>query len=660
MTTFQSGTRDDDRFPGRGVRGRAMKPDAPHPLGFDPIPPAPRHLRIRHRLFGGFAGVVAVMTVLAVLLVTSGLRRVLAETFQEELSRQLALGEWIMEGAVDADPDGIAREITARVGYRVSLISPEGEVLGDSYVEPERLPEVEDHSDRPEVRGALAGEVSFAQRTSATVAEPLLYGARLVTLDGRPIVLRIAAPLTDVDRAVSRARDALMLGGVLAMMAALLIAYFLSGALSRPLVRFAALSRRLAGGELDARAPSDSGVPEFDELGSALNRLTEQLATRLSELRQERDGMQALIDCMAEGVVALTNDARVFRTNRAARALLDLDSFTEGTPVQELVRHSELRRVLVESAVRPISQKEVGFGASHLIVSSRTLDTGGAVTTLLDVSEIRRLETVRRDFVANASHELKTPLTSIRGYAETLMEGDAPEHLRESFIASIRNNALRLQHLVDDLLDLSRLESGGWIARPEPVSVRDIAEEAWSWCEDAATRRDISIEITADQKVFADRQGLSQSLRNLLENAVRHSDDGGVIRVLTREVEENEAFIEVSDEGEGIPAKALPRIFERFYRADSSRARDFGGTGLGLAIVRHLIEGMGGRVEAESELGSGATIRLVLPTRSPYRLDDDGEGVVSRSGDEEVTQDPAAPRAQSSTLFPGAANGAAA
>lgn len=638
----------------------ALPSDVPDREALNPTLPAPRHLRIRHRLFGGFAGVVAVMTVLAVVLVTSGLRRVLTETFEEELGRQLALGEWILEGAADANPDALAREITARVGYRVSLISPQGVVVGDSYVEPDRLPEVEDHSDRPEVRGALAGEVSFAQRTSATVAEPLLYGARLVTLNGELIVLRIAAPLTDVERAVSRARDALMLGGLLALLAALLIAYFVSGALSRPLVRFAALSRRLASGQLDARAPSDSGVPELDELGTALNRLTEELATRLSELRQERDGMQALIDCMAEGVVALTNDARVFRTNRAARALLDLESFAEGTPVQELVRHSELRRVLVESAVRPISQKEVRFGASHLIVSSRTLDTGGAVTTLLDVSEIRRLETVRRDFVANASHELKTPLTSIRGYAETLMEGDAPEHLRDDFIASIRNNALRLQHLVDDLLDLSRLESGGWIARPEPVSVRKVAEEAWSWCKDEAMRRDISIDIAADTRVFADRQGLSQSLRNLLENAVRHSDDGGVVRVLAREVEEDAAYVEVSDEGEGIPAKALPRIFERFYRADSSRARDFGGTGLGLAIVRHLIEGMGGRVEAESELGSGATIRLVLPTRAPYRSDNDGEAAVSPSDDEEVTQDPAAPRAQSSTLFPGAVNGAAA
>ncbi len=612
-------------------------------------------LRIRQRLFVGFAVVVTVMTALAVVLVTSGLRRVLTETFQEELERQLALGEWILEGASDAVPDVLAREITARVGYRVSLISPDGVVLGDSYVEPQRLTQVEDHSDRPEVRGALSGEVSFAQRTSATVAEPLLYGARLVALSGKPIVLRIAAPLTDVERAVSRARDALVLGGLLAMMVALLIAYFLSGALSRPLLRFVTLSRRLVSGELDARAPSDSGVPELDELAMALNQLTDELATRLSELSQERDGVQALIDCMAEGVVALTDDARIFRTNRAARSLLNLDSSDNGTSVHELVRHSELRQVLAESAVRPVSQREVQFNTSHLIVSSRTLDTGGAVTTLLDVSEIRRLENVRRDFVANVSHELKTPLTSIRGYAEMLMEDGTPQDIRDGFIDSISKNALRLQNLVDDLLDLSRLESGGWVARPESVSVAEVANEAWNWCADAANRRDVSIEITPMGTVYADRQGLLQSLRNLLENAVRHSDEGGIIQVTARRVEGDFVHIEVSDEGEGMTRKALPRIFERFYRADSSRARDIGGTGLGLAIVRHLIEGMGGRVEADSELGEGATIRIILPFSQSCDVSEqkNPDGTVMPSFDQSI-QDSTIGLANPVTLFPGA------
>jgi two-component system phosphate regulon sensor histidine kinase PhoR len=594
-------------------------------------------MRIHHRLFAAYASVVALMTIIAVFSIGSGVRRGLVETFQDELGRQLALGEWILGGAGDADPDGLARQITDRIGYRVTLMSPQGVVLGDSYVDPERLPAVENHSDRPEVIGALGGSVTFAQRTSATVATSLMYGATLVELGGRPVVLRVAAPLTEIERAVDRAQFAIALSGFMAMGVALLIAWFFSHALSEPLARLVALSRKLAGGAYDERAPESLGVVELDELGLAFNRLTTELQERVDDLEFERDGMQALIDCMAEGVVALTEDARVFRTNRAARLLLGLDSVREGTPVQELVRHSELRRVLAESAIRPITQREVRFGDAHLIVSSRTLDIGGAVTTLLDVSETRRLENVRRDFVANASHEIKTPLTSIRGYAETLMEDDIPERLREGFVTSIRNNALRLQNLVDDLLDLSRLESGGWVARPEPVSVADVATDAWSMCHEVVAPRDITLAVDSDVEVFADRQGLQQCFRNLFENAARHSDVGGVIRVGARHAGPQVAYVEVSDDGEGIPARALPRIFERFYRADTGRGRDMGGTGLGLAIVRHMIEGMGGRVQAESQVGSGTTIRMVLPTAAP-----------------------AAQESSTTTLLPGAADGAVA
>ncbi len=595
-------------IPGEG----ALRAPPPLALRVPPVESSVR-FRIHHRLFAGFFGIVSLMTVLTLLLVGSGLRRGLTDTFQEELRRQLALGEWILAGAQGADLDAVAREITARVGYRVSLISVDGAVLGDSYVDPADLAAVENHADRPEIQGALAGAVAFAQRTSATVADPLLYGARLVELDGDPIVLRLAAPLTDVERAVDRAQNAVVLSGLLAMVLALIVAYLASRALSQPLVQMADLSRRLTGGDLGQRAPGNVGVPELDDLALAFNRLTEELQTRLSQLGRERDEMQALIDCMAEGVVALTEDACVLRVNKAARALLDLPEAPEGASVRTLVRHAELRRVLAESAVRPVSAREVQFGDRHLLVSSRTLDFGGAVTTLLDVSEIRRLEEVRRDFVANASHELKTPLTSIRGYAETLLEGDPPEHLRSGFLESIRNNSLRLQHMVDDLLDLSRLESGGWIARPEFVLLAEAARDAWTSCADEAAAEGIAFEVGADAQVWADRQGLGQIFRNLLENAVRHADEGGHVRVAARRLGGGMVQVEVSDDGEGIPSKALPRIFERFYRADSSRARDFGGTGLGLAIVRHLVEGMGGRVEATSELGSGTTIGFTLP-----------------------------------------------
>jgi two-component system phosphate regulon sensor histidine kinase PhoR len=617
--------------------------------------------RIHHRLFAGFIGIVGLMAFLTVVLVGSGLRRGLTDTFREDLRRQLALGEWILAEARGTDPDALARQITDRVGYRVSLISMDGVVLGDSYVDPAALAAVENHSHRPEVRGALGGSVTFAQRTSATISAPLLYGARLVELDGDPIVLRLAAPLTDVERAVDRARNAVALSGLLAMLLALMVAYLASRALSQPLVQLADLSRRLASGDLGQRAPGDVGVPELDDLALAFNRLTEELQTRLSELGRERDETQALIDCMAEGVVALTEDACVLRANKAALALLDLPEEPKGTSVRTLVRHADLRRVLAESAVRPISAREVQFGDRHLLVSSRTLDFGGAVTTLLDISQIRRLEKVRRDFVANASHELKTPLTSIRGYAETLLEGDPPEHLRAGFLESIRNNALRLQRLVDDLLDLSRLESGGWVARPELARVAEAARDAWATCTEEAGTKDIVFDVEADARVLADRQGLGQIFRNLLENAVRHSEEGGHVRVIARRGDAGMVHVEVSDHGEGIPAKSLPRIFERFYRADSSRARDFGGTGLGLAIVRHLVEVMGGRVEAESELGSGTTVRFTLPAAGAPERSTDRGAIPEESRQRTSPQSDSMPRrGPSSTHSPNPADGSAA
>jgi two-component system phosphate regulon sensor histidine kinase PhoR len=570
--------------------------------------------RIQHRLFAGIAGIVGLNAVLTVGLVGSGLRRELKSTFREELHRQLALGAWILtEASGGAEPDSLARELTARVGYRTSILSLDGSVLGDSYVSRDRLPQVENHADRPEVRGALAGEVTFAERTSATIADPLLYGARVANLGGEPVVLRLAAPLTDVERAVDRAQRAVALSGLLALLMALAVAYLASRALSQPLIQLAEQARQLAGGDFKQRAPRRISVPELDDLASAFNRLTDELQTRLSELSRERDEMQALIDCMAEGVVALTDDARVLRMNRAAKALLGLPEVPSLAPIGTLVRHPELRRVLEESVVRAIRAQEIQIGNRYLLVSSRSLDLGGAVTTFLDVSEIRRLEQVRRDFVANASHELKTPLTSVRGFAETLLESDPPEELRRGFLRSIRDNTLRLQRLVDDLLDLSRLESGGWVARTEPVAVAQTARDAWVGYADEGERRGIKFETEGDAAVRADRQGLEQILRNLLENALRHTGDGGRIHVGIRTLDRGVVQVEVSDDGEGIPSRALPRVFERFYRADSSRARDVGGTGLGLSIVRHLVHAMGGEVEAESELGRGTTIRFTLP-----------------------------------------------
>lgn len=572
-------------------------------------------LRIHHALFAGFLGVIALLVVLIVALVGSGLRSQLMATYEVEMEREMALAAWIVERSEAASADVVARAITERIGYRVSLIDTSGVVLGDSYVAERRVGDVENHLLRPEVQGALDGSgTTFARRMSATVGVPLLYAARLTRFHERSIVLRVAAPLEDVEDTVARVQRTIALTGAGATALALLMAYWLSIVLARPLVVLSERARQLAGGDFSTRAPLGHTISELVELATAFNTLSEQLEARLTELGRDRDEMGALIDTMAEGVVALTDDARVVRVNTAARALLGFPpEIPPFAPVGTLVRQEALRDLLEASVVRPVQSQEVEIGDRVLLAASRRLALGGAVTTLLDITENRRLEKVRRDFVANASHELKTPLTSIRGFAETLLEGDPPETLKLQFLTSIRDNTLRLQRLVDDLLDLSRLESGGWSAGRDTVSAGEVAREAWQLFEGAAAERDIAFAVEGEAWVVADRNGLIQIYRNLMENSLRHTPAGGHLHVGILQRSAGSVEIAFSDDGEGIPSRALPRIFERFYRADSSRARDVGGTGLGLAIVRHLVGAMEGEVWAKSTLGQGTTIRITLP-----------------------------------------------
>jgi two-component system phosphate regulon sensor histidine kinase PhoR len=581
-------------------------------------------VRIHQPLFAGFLGIVGLLVALQVSLVGTGLRRELVTLTQQELARELDLAALQVEQALRTTPaDSLAGVLASRVGHRVTLIAGDGRVLGDSEVAESDLPEVENHGERPEFRSTMeSGTVGYAERASGTVGTRFLYAARRVQTPDGLAVLRMAAPLDEIQATLSRSTRAVALVGLAATAVALIVAYLLSRALARPLVTLADRSQRLAQGDFTSRVPRNTQVLELDELAQAFNRLADELKARLQELGRERDEMQALIDCMAEGVVALTEDARVLRTNRAARDLLGFAEPPLFAPVGAIVRQPELRELLEASVVRPVDARDVKLADRHLIVSSRRLDQGGAVTTFLDVTEIRRLEQVRQDFVANASHELKTPLTSMRGFAETLLEDDPPDELKREFLQSIRKNTVRLQLLVDDLLDLSRLESGGWRARKERVDLADMAEVVWDDLESGSTPvRDLEFDLIGDGEVWADAQGVEQILRNLLDNARRYTPDGGTVTVRIDGYGPGSGGdlvqVAVEDTGSGIPSKSLPRIFERFYRADTSRAREVGGTGLGLAIVRHLVQAMGGEVSASSELGRGTRMSFTLPRAWP-------------------------------------------
>jgi two-component system phosphate regulon sensor histidine kinase PhoR len=359
-----------------------------------------------------------------------------------------------------------------------------------------------------------------------------------------------------------------------------------------------------------------STIPEFEALAMALRQTQRTLDDRFAAVQQEQAASTAIVDAMSDGLIAADARGRIVLINAAARALLDYEP-TETLPdVRSLFRAKAAREAVEEVlAGHEVHDREAQVDGHLLVINGRPLVDGRAVLILSDLTELRRLEQVRRDFVANVSHELKTPLTSISGYAETLVAGDVDPETQQRFIGTIHDNARRMQLLVDDLLELSRIESGRWQPRRESVPLEVAVTEAWVMLADRAARNEVTLHRhfgPGADRVYADPRALDLVLGNLLDNALRYVPRGGSITVASQVVEGG-VEVTVTDDGSGIPAEHLPRIFERFYRVDASRARDQGGTGLGLAIVRHVLEAHGGEVSAESVVRRGTTLRFRFP-----------------------------------------------
>jgi PAS domain S-box-containing protein len=362
-----------------------------------------------------------------------------------------------------------------------------------------------------------------------------------------------------------------------------------------------------------------SGIPDIDGLVQALRQMHQQLSDRFDELRRDQAETTALVESMVEGVIAADERGRIVTANPAARRLLGYDPPDPLPDLPALFRPKAAREVVnAVLAGQPVQDRELEIDERAVLMNARPLPSGGAVLVMHDLTDLRRLEAVRRDFVANVSHELKTPLTSISGYAETLL-GDTPDaETARRFLGTILENSRRMQRLVDDLLDLARIESGRWHPEREPVDVAATAREAWSELADRATAKSVELDVAIEpgaERVMADGDGLHQVFTNLLDNSLRYSAPGGRVGCRSRR-EASGIAISVSDTGSGIIHEHLPRIFERFYRADPSRSREEGGTGLGLAIVKHLVEAHGGSVSAESERGVGTTVTCWFPGSS--------------------------------------------
>jgi signal transduction histidine kinase len=539
------------------------------------------------------------------------LRQRLTQEADAELEREVTYFAAAVPVAARGAPLGatVAR-LAASTGRRLTVIDSAGHVLADSDFPDSVLATLENHRSRPEFQAALRGAVGRDFRRSAStgrrefkVAVPVPGGA-----------VRVSAPVPQVDAVVREAQGAVLIGALFAAAAAVLLAFGFAHSVTRPLVRLRDAAQAIGRGE---RPVVDSrGEDEVADLARALRGLEESLAERIGALERERSETAALVAAMVEGVIA--SDARgvVVTCNPAARRMLGFRPDEPLPPVAEVLRPRVAQAAIAGAlAGTPTQSLEVDVGARTLLLSAQPLQGGGAVFVVHDLTEIRRLEVVRRDFVANVSHELKTPLTVVRGYTETLLGDEPPAEVRRSFLSIILANAARMQRLVDDLLDLSRIESGGWTPQRERVALGPQIDQAWADVTraNAAGDRAFTVELAPDAaEVEADPQAVRQVLGNILDNAARYTPAQGAVTVRARR-RERSVVLEVSDTGPGIPSEHLPRVFERFYRVDAARSRELGGTGLGLAIVKHLVEAHGGHVEAESRLGVGTTIRVTFP-----------------------------------------------
>jgi len=540
-------------------------------------------------------------------------------TSQVQLARLLVMSDKLV-----TPPQQLAASIGSAIKARVTIIAPDGTVIGDSDVGQARLAQLENHLQRPEVQEALKNGNGSALRYSDTLRTSMLYSA--VTYGGSTIdgVIRLATPL----EYLTSTRNSLhgMVGGAIAVtvLIALLFSYALSNLTSRPLRDMADAAARIGYGGSKSKIP----VVSHDEIGllaGVLNDMSERIEDQVQRLSAEKQRLDTILRSMGEGIMVTAPDGVITLVNPAFRRLFSITGDVEGKKLVEISRHPDLLEAfndLVKPDVKELV-REIAIQPNDITLFTHWVPLNvdgvrqGIVAVFHDISDLKKVENMRRDFVANVSHELRTPVTIIKGYAETLLDGtlksDPVRAMR--FVEIISSHSDRLTNLINDILTLSSLETKDALLELNPIDVSGTIAKACMLLQERAIQKNIVIiNETVDvplPRVMADQGRLEQVVVNLLENAIKYTPDGGTVRLFT---EDDGGFVRVSvaDTGIGIPFKDLPRIFERFYRVDEARTREQGGTGLGLAIVKHIVQLHGGIVAVASEPGKGSQFSFTI------------------------------------------------
>lgn len=561
-----------------------------------------------------------------------------ADFYRENMAANLTDRAWLIEEKVtnllvagDRDSlDAFCRRAGRKSTTRITVILPSGEVVADSD---EDFANMENHRERPEFREALAGQVSSSLRTSATLHARMLYVA--VPLyspkDGSIIGgLRTSVAITALDRTLVNVRIKVFFGMVVVILLAAGATMVGARLITRPLEELRRCAEHFAAGDF---APSPVGGPlasvEVFALANAMNRMAANLRERFAVIVRQHNELESVFASMLEAVILLDVHGRVRNVNTAANDLLDMvGGEVKGRPIQEVSRNVDLHRLVsrVLEAGQAVESMEIVVpgpgGKRYLQASGVRMVSGpgncfGALLVMNDITRLHRLERVRRDFVANVSHEMKTPVTSIKGYAETILDGepDMGEQTRR-FMDIIVRQADQLHAIIDDLLALSRIEQESETRQVElrQGPLAPVLEAARQVCQPKALGREIAISLhVGDEEARINVRLLEQAVVNLLDNAINASDPGGRVELFVDRDERGGLRVIVRDHGMGIAEEHLPRLFERFYRTDKARSRKLGGTGLGLAIVKHIVLAHNGRVGVSSKPGKGSSFTITLP-----------------------------------------------
>ena len=557
----------------------------------------------------------------------------LREFYYDRTAEDLKARAWLIERQIarkippfnPSSLNSLSRDLGTKTNTRITIIDLSGKVLGDSHEEPSRM---DNHADRPEFRNALQGETGMALRFSNTLEEQMMYLAvPIIREDKLSGVARISIPITFIEQALRTIEFKIGGVGLAVALLAAGISLMVSRRISHPLEQMKHSAESIARGDWKKPLSVNSDSVEISALSNALNQMALQLEDRIKTITNQSNESEAVLSSMVEGVLAVDAAENIIRLNKAAGKLLEIkpDS-AEGRPIHEVVRNSLLREFIertlsgienVETDLTIGNQNEIFLQAHGAVLKDMQEKSIGAVIVLNDVTRLRRLETVRKDFVANVSHELKTPITLIKGFVETLQQGALEKREEaERFLDIMSKQVERLNAIIEDLLSLSRLEqdSDKSAISMEKTKVIQILESAIRDCESKLLEKKISIQLNCSNEleVFANSPLLNQAVLNLVDNALKYSEQGEKITVEAF-VTGTEIVIEVQDWGCGIGSEHLPRLFERFYRIDQARSRQMGGTGLGLAIVKHIVQEHGGSVSVNSTLGKGSRFSIHLP-----------------------------------------------